>query len=96
MRAFPISVPGAFRASLDFVFVADDLEHAETVYGSVQDWAERVGCLPQGGIVQRMDDEDMVPGSPLADQLSAALQEADVTGKLTPSSLAQNPEVREP
>lgn len=57
------------RYSIEWVSAEEDMEEARILYGSVEDWIERGAGIVQGGSVERMADEDVVAGSPLALQL---------------------------
>lgn len=57
------------RYSIEWVSAEDDMEDARILFGSIEDWIERGGGLVQGGLVQRMPDEDVVADSPLDMQL---------------------------
>lgn len=58
------------RYSIEWVSAEVDMEEARILFGSVEDWVERGGGFVQGGLVQRMEDVDVIPDSPLARALN--------------------------
>lgn len=54
-----------YRFTIYWCSSEESQEAAEISFGSVEDWIERGGGFVQGGSIERMKDEDIVPDSPL-------------------------------
>lgn len=54
-----------FRFSVEWVSAEADRDEAQVAFESVVDWIARGGGFVQGGLVQQMEETDVIAKSPL-------------------------------
>jgi hypothetical protein len=58
-----------FRAEIRFTLLAENLEEAGELLDRIDNFAEALGFFGEGGAIDQMKQEEVVPGSPLEKRL---------------------------